>query len=67
VRGKGNKQRLVPVLGGAAAVLADWLTRRGRAAGPLFARMRRGDHLVRPLRRLPTQAVYNLLQARANS
>jgi site-specific recombinase XerD len=67
VRGKGNKQRLVPVLGGAAEALADWLTRRGRAAGPLFARMRRGDHLVQPLRRLSTQAVYNLLQARAKA
>jgi site-specific recombinase XerD len=67
VRGKGNKQRLVPVLGGVADALADWLARRGRAAGPLFVRMRRGDHIVQPLRRLSTQAVYNLLQTRAKA
>jgi site-specific recombinase XerD len=65
VRGKRNKQRLVPVLGGVAEALADWLVRRGRAAGPLFVRIRRGDHLVIPFKRLSTQAVYNLLQRRA--
>jgi site-specific recombinase XerD len=65
VRGKRNKQRLVPVLGGVAEALADWLVRRGRAAGPLFVRIRRGDHIVIPFKRLSTQAVYNLLQRRA--
>ena len=30
VRGKRNKQRLVPVVGGAQAALDDWLARRGR-------------------------------------
>jgi site-specific recombinase XerD len=34
VRGKGNKQRAVP-LGNAAPALEDWLLIRGRADGPL--------------------------------
>jgi site-specific recombinase XerD len=61
VRGKRNKQRLVPVVNGAASALADWLTVRGLAAGALFTgtgnRQRGG--------RLTTQAVYNLLTTRA--
>ena len=60
VRGKGNKQRAVPV-GNAAPALADWLAIRGEEAGPLFwglgNRNRRG--------RLTDQAVYNMLRKRA--
>jgi site-specific recombinase XerC len=37
VRGKGNKQRAVPV-GNAVPALADWLSIRGSKAGPLFLR-----------------------------
>ncbi len=60
VRGKGNKQRAVP-LGNAAPALADWLTVRGEAAGPLFRGLgnrNRGG-------RLTDQAVTNMLRARA--
>lgn len=60
IRGKGNKQRAVPV-GNAALALADWLTIRGEAKGPLFCglgnRNRNG--------RLTDQAVYNMLRKRA--
>jgi len=60
VRGKGNKQRAVPV-GNAALALADWLAVRGQDAGPLFwglgNRNRHG--------RLTDQAVYNMLRKRA--
>ncbi len=60
VRGKGNKQRAVPV-GNVALALADWLAIRGEAEGPLFwglgNRNRNG--------RLTDQAVYNLLRKRA--
>ncbi len=60
VRGKGNKQRAVPV-GNAAPALADWLAIRGAKAGPLFwglgNRNRRG--------RLTDQAIYNMLRKRA--
>lgn len=65
VRGKRNKQRLVPVLGGVAAAIGDWLAVRGHEAGPLFFRIRRGNHVVRPAKRLTTQAVYKMLNQRA--
>jgi site-specific recombinase XerD len=61
VRGKGNKQRAVPV-GNAAPALEDWLRVRGPGDGPLFCglgnRNRRG--------RLTDQAVYNTLRKRAS-
>lgn len=65
VRGKRNKQRIVPALGGVAAAVGDWLTVRGQEPGPLFFRIRRGNHIVRPLKRLTTQAVYKMLNERA--
>jgi site-specific recombinase XerD len=65
VRGKRNKQRLVPVLGGVAGAVGDWLAVRGQDAGPLFLRIRRGNHVVRPPKRLTTQAVYKMLNERA--
>jgi site-specific recombinase XerD len=60
VRGKGNKQRTVPV-GNAAPALADWLAIRGEEVGPLFwglGNRNRGG-------RLTDQAVYNMLRKRA--
>lgn len=61
VRGKRNKQRSVPVVGGVMRALGDWLTVRGPADGPLFVgtgnRNRNG--------RLTTQAIYDMLQTRA--
>jgi site-specific recombinase XerD len=65
VRGKRNKQRLVPALGGVAAAVGDWLAVRGQEPGPLFIRIRRGNHVVRPAKRLTTQAVYKMLNERA--
>jgi site-specific recombinase XerD len=61
VQGKRNKARLVPVVNGAAAALADWLTVRGDAPGALFlgtGNRQRGG-------RLTTQAIYNMLLTRA--
>ncbi|MAU01383.1 MAG: integrase [Anaerolineaceae bacterium] len=60
VRGKGNKQRAVPV-GNAALALADWLAIRGAEGGPLFwglGNRNRND-------RLTDQAIYNMLRKRA--
>ena len=60
VRGKGNKQRVVPV-GNAAPALADWLHVRGQEPGPLFwglGNRNRGG-------RLTDQAIYNMLRKRA--
>lgn len=63
VSGKGNKQRVVPVAGGAALALADWLAVRGDGYGALFVAIgnrNRGG-------RLTTQAVYAMLKARATA
>jgi site-specific recombinase XerD len=61
VQGKRNKQRLIPLVGGAANALADWLRIRGDVAGPLFW----GAGNRNNGRRLTTQAIYNMLQKRA--
>jgi site-specific recombinase XerD len=58
VHGKGNKERLVPVAGGTAEALADWLTVRGRKPGPLFV----GVGNRNKGGRLTTQAIYNMLR-----
>ena len=61
VLGKGNKQRSVPLAGGAARALGDWLAVRGDDDGPLFrvvGNRNRGG-------RLTSQAVYAMLKARA--
>lgn len=63
VLGKGNKQRSVPLAGGAARALGDWLAVRGDAPGPLFhviGNRNRGG-------RMTTQAVYAMLRARASA
>jgi integrase len=36
VRGKGNKERVIPIPESAAAAVDDWLELRGREPGPLF-------------------------------
>ena len=61
--GKGRKERLVYVFGGAADALGDWLKTRGEAPGPLFCPIRKGGEILR--RRLTTQAVYAILKSRA--
>ena len=63
VLGKGNKQRSVPLAGGAARALGDWLAVRGDDDGPLFrviGNRNRGG-------RMTTQAVYAMLRARATA
>jgi len=65
VRGKGNKERLVYLTGGAAEWLADWLARRGDAPGPLFWPVTKGGDL-QP-RRMTSQALYDALAKRARA
>jgi integrase len=61
--GKGNKERIVPVLNGAADALLDWLHVRGRWAGPLFTRVLKGDHVTKD--GIVEQTVYDVLARRA--
>ena len=60
---KRGKERLAHVVSGVTAALADWLTIRGDAPGPLFSPIRRGGHVQRG--RVTSQAIYKMLQKRA--
>ena len=62
-KGKGNKERIVPLAEGAREALADWLDIRGEGAGPLFTAIRKGDHVT--LDGLTAQTVYDVLAKRA--
>ena len=61
--GKGKKERLTYVAGGAKAALDEWLVARGQAAGPLFYGITKGVRLV--VRRLADQAIAVICAARA--
>ena len=60
--GKGNKERIAYLPGGAVAALVGWLAVRGDAPGPLFYSIRRGDHVES--KGLTDQAIYNILASR---
>jgi site-specific recombinase XerD len=62
VRGKGTKERTVYVLGGAAAALDAWLSRRGATPGALFWPITKTGKLLP--RRLSSQSVYDVLRKR---
>lgn len=62
-KGKGNKERILPLADGAAEALADWLKVRGDWAGPLFVRIRKGERLMDSA--LTEQAIYFILTERA--
>ncbi len=64
-RGKGNKDRRVPLASSAAPTLEEWLAERGAWAGPLFCQTRKGNTVVRE--RLSPQAVYKTVQRRATA
>jgi site-specific recombinase XerD len=64
VCGKGNKERTAYVTGGAALAMTDWLSLRGENAGALFVPISKSGSLGSS--RLSSQAVYNMLQKRAN-
>lgn len=61
--GKGHKQRLTYVTGGALTALKAWLTERGAQSGALFTPIQKGGKIV--IRRMTAQAVYLMLKKRA--
>ena len=63
VMGKGHKERTAYLINGAAAALADWLSIRGDAPGPLFVPVNKAGRLDN--RRMTAQTVWNLLEKRA--
>lgn len=60
--GKGDKERLVPLVGAAAAALDDWVRVRGERPGGLFVAITRHHRLVGS--GLTSHAVYNVLRKR---
>jgi integrase/recombinase XerC len=52
VLGKGDRERVVPVGEAALAALGEYLSRRGRATGPLFTNRRGGRLTTRSVQRI---------------
>lgn len=64
VRGKGDRERVVYfAAGGAAALVADWLSVRGAAAGALLCPVSKSGVIA--LRRISAQAIYRALHKRS--
>lgn len=58
VKGKGNKQRRLPLTKETKDILGKWLAIRGDWPGPVFVAFERGDHLTQD--RLSSQAIANI-------
>lgn len=65
VRGKGDKERLVPLEAGVAVALNDWLNVRGTCDGSLLCPVRKGGKIE--LRRMSAQAIYDALLKRGRA
>ncbi len=66
VRGKGSKERLVPLTNGALDAVRDWIAIRGSAAGALLLPVRRGGAIAWG-RRLTTSGVWSRLRSIARA
>jgi len=64
VRGKGNKERLAWLTGGAACAVADWLTVRGDVPGALFVAVNKSGRMSSQKNMTP-KTIYNMLSKRA--
>lgn len=64
VRGKGNKERLVPMAGGSLQALLDWLTVRGNGSGPLFYAINKGGRIIE--QGITRQAIFKICSKRAS-
>lgn len=65
VKGKGKKERVSWLTGGAALALADWLKLRGDTPGGLFVPINKGGRIT-SYERMTSKAIYNMLQKRAD-
>lgn len=63
IKGKGRKERMAYLNDSLNRAMEDWLEVRGLKPGPFFLPIRKDGDLE--LRRMTTQAVYNLLRKRA--
>lgn len=64
-KGKGNKERVVPLADGAADALGDWLAVRGPLAGPIFTAIDKADQIQ--LGGMTDQAIYYILKRRTDA
>ena len=64
VRGKGKKERLAWLTGGAARAMADWLAVRGADPGALFVAVNKSGRIVNYEHMTP-KVIYNMLAKRA--
>lgn len=65
VNGKGKKERVAWLTGGAARALADWLNIRGDNPGGLFIPINKSGRIT-SFERMTSKAIYNMLIKRAN-
>jgi integrase len=63
VKGKGNKERLVPVNNGTTDAINDWIEIRGSDPGPLFHPINKGGSITRS--RISKSTIFKILKSRA--
>jgi len=62
--GKGNKERLAWLAGGAARAMSDWLAVRGDDSGALFVAVNKSGRIVN-YKHMTPKVIYNMLSKRA--
>jgi site-specific recombinase XerD len=65
VKGKGNKERLAWITGGAACAMTDWLSVRGEHEGALFVAINKSGRMYSNKNMTP-KTIYTMLSKRAN-